>query len=85
MFSILGSLGQKVYDVAHIKYTNTTAGVPEKGALLQRMAKSRWSPVTLLSDQEYKDMLLEKILSLDAKICLIDEEIERLRNSQNTN
>lgn len=40
---------------------------------------SKISPLRSLSDKEYEDMLLEKILRIDAEIALIDESIAALR------
>lgn len=50
--------------------------------LMQRMAESKWIPLRSLSDQEYRDMLSEKLLSIDAEIALLDEKIEELEKSR---
>ena len=36
-------------------------------------------PIRALPDEEYKEMLSEKLLSVDAEIALLDEKIEKLR------
>ena len=36
-------------------------------------------PIRALSDEQYKKMLSEKLLSVDAEIALLDEKIEKLR------
>lgn len=41
--------------------------------------ESKWSPLRKISDDEYKEMLGEKILRLDADIALIDDKIAELR------
>ncbi|RFU75855.1 beta-ketoacyl synthase [Trichoderma arundinaceum] len=41
--------------------------------------RSRWSPLKKLTDQEYIDMMDEKILRVDADIALIDDRIAELR------
>ncbi|KAF9770097.1 hypothetical protein IL306_012404 [Fusarium sp. DS 682] len=40
---------------------------------------TRWSPLKKLTDQEYRDMMSEKMLRIDADIALIDDRIAELR------
>lgn len=40
---------------------------------------SRWSPLKKLTDDEYRHVMSEKMLKLDAEIALIDEKIAELR------
>lgn len=40
--------------------------------------RSKWSPVTRLTTEEYENMLKEKLLVLEADLALANEEIERL-------
>lgn len=40
---------------------------------------SRWSPLKKLTDQEYRDMMSEKMLRIDADIALIDDRIAELK------
>ena len=47
--------------------------------MLERLANSRWSPVKILSDEEYENMLQEKLLRVEAEIAVLDEHIENLR------
>ncbi|KAK1237911.1 hypothetical protein MKX08_002490 [Trichoderma sp. CBMAI-0020] len=42
--------------------------------------RSKWSPLKKLTDQEYIDMMEEKILRVEADIALIDERITELRS-----
>ncbi|KAL7935179.1 hypothetical protein V8C35DRAFT_298711 [Trichoderma chlorosporum] len=41
--------------------------------------RSKWSPLKKLTDQEYIDMMEEKILRVDVDIALIDDRIAELR------
>ncbi|KAF4470886.1 hypothetical protein FALBO_2207 [Fusarium albosuccineum] len=41
--------------------------------------RSRWSPLKKLTDEEYTEMMSEKILRIDADIALIDDRIAELR------
>jgi hypothetical protein len=50
--------------------------------LMQRMAESKWVPLRTLSDQEYREMLSEKLLSIDAEIALLDDKIQELEKSR---
>lgn len=50
--------------------------------LMQRMAESKWIPLRSLSDQEYREMLSEKLLSIEAEIALLDDKIEELEKSR---
>ncbi|KAK0736893.1 hypothetical protein B0T21DRAFT_363975 [Apiosordaria backusii] len=44
---------------------------------------SSWSPITALSDQDYVNLLEEKLLRVEADIALIDDRIKQLRESDN--
>ena len=50
--------------------------------LVQRMADSKWIPLRHLSDDEYREILSEKLLSIEAEIALLDEKIEDLEKSR---
>lgn len=50
--------------------------------LMQRMAESKWIPLRSLSDKEYREMLGEKLLSIEAEIALLDDKIEELEKSR---
>jgi hypothetical protein len=49
---------------------------------LQWMADSKWIPLRSLSDQEYRGMLSEKLLSIEAELALLDDKIEELERSR---
>jgi hypothetical protein len=50
--------------------------------LAQRMAESKWIPLRTLSDEEYRGMLGEKLLSVEAEIALLDDKIAELEKSR---
>ncbi|QQK42441.1 NADH-cytochrome B5 reductase [Penicillium digitatum] len=80
IFSILGYCGQSVFnrvDAWQLENAHKTSK-----PLMQRMAESKWIPLRSLSDQEYRDMLSEKLLSIDAEIALLDDKIEELEKSR---
>ncbi|KAM0480457.1 hypothetical protein ACHAPX_004288 [Trichoderma viride] len=46
--------------------------------------RSKWSPLKKLTDQEYVDMMEEKILRVEADIALIDDRITELKSIDQT-
>lgn len=46
------------------------------------MAESKWVPLKSLSDDEYRGILGEKLLSIEAEIALIDDKIEELEKAK---
>ncbi|RAL14892.1 uncharacterized protein BO97DRAFT_403928 [Aspergillus homomorphus CBS 101889] len=75
-FSALGYLGQSTYnaiDAWQLEKANT----PSK-PILQRIADSKWIPLKSLSDDDYRGILREKLLSIEAEIAILDEKIEAL-------
>jgi len=89
MFTLFGFGGQHAYnflDRRNSEEVRRREVLREEGKTdetwLQRVAKSKWSPVKVLSDEEYKRMMQEKLLGVEASIALIDERIEELRKKQ---
>jgi hypothetical protein len=79
MFSLFGAAGQALYNRADARHSQSV-GVPEskKGSWLN----SKWSPVKVLSDDEYEHMLRERLLKINAQIALVDESIEEIRKEE---
>ena len=50
-----------------------------KESLMHRFAKSKWSPMSVLTDEDYEKMMQEKILRVEADIAIIDDKIKALR------
>lgn len=44
------------------------------------MADSKYSPMKVLSDEEYEKILREKLVRVDAEIALVDEDIKKMRS-----
>ncbi len=83
MFAMLGGVGQTIYNMAearHGAYSN-----PAKPETRSRWLDSKWSPVKVLSDDEYEGMLEEKLLRVKAEIALIDENIVELQKHATRN
>lgn len=79
MFAIFGAAGQALYNVADARKSRLAeSGETPKNSWLE----SKWSPVKVLTDTEYENMLQEKLLRVNAEIALIDENIEALRGQE---
>lgn len=57
------------------------ANTPSK-PIIQRIADSKWIPLKTLSDDDYRGILNEKLLSIEAEMALIDEKIEQLEKAK---
>lgn len=86
MFALFGAGGQTLYNRAdatrsqqqEVSLEQGDVGKDEKswkGSWLD----SKWSPMKVLSDKEYENMLQEKLLKVNAEIALVDESIDGLR------
>lgn len=80
IFSLLGYGGQSAFNYVD-NWQMEKAQTPSK-PILQRMAESKWIPFRHLSDEEYRGMLSEKLLSIEAEIALLDEKIEDLKKTR---
>ena len=94
MFAIFGWSGQSVYNVLDARHTRQVFHEREKASLGVRdedlslwrrfvewlaAPENTWSPLKKLTDQDYEDMLQEKLIGVEADLAIIDEEIERVR------
>ncbi|KAF1941498.1 hypothetical protein EJ02DRAFT_455161 [Clathrospora elynae] len=88
MFSLFGWAGQHGYnylDARNSSDLREQATLIAKGEdkpkenFMYRIAKSKWSPMSVLSDEEYENMMQEKLLKVEAEIAIIDDKIEVFR------
>jgi hypothetical protein len=89
MFTLFGFVGQHGYNVLDRRNTveiKRQEVLQKEGKQdpnwMQRIAKSKWVPMSVLSDEEYEKMLEEKLLGVEASIALVDERIEEWRVRQ---
>ena len=91
MFTLFGYLGQTVYDALDARHSEQVAsdiqaaveGKNKDGKRFwERVAEMKWSPLTAVSDEDYGNLLKEKLLRVDAEIALVDEEVERLKGEE---
>lgn len=80
VFSLLGYVGQKSYNAIDT-WQMEQPDAPSK-PIIQRMADSKWIPLKSLSDDDYRRILNEKMLSIEAEIALVDEKIGELEASK---
>lgn len=83
MFTLFGWAGQHGYNFLDARNSAEIRDKIEnrgpKANLMQRLAGSKWSPMTPLSDEEYENMLQEKLLQVEAEIAIIDDRIAGYR------
>ncbi|KAK1996568.1 hypothetical protein LX36DRAFT_580138 [Colletotrichum falcatum] len=77
VFSLIGGTGQAFF--------NSMQDRPEVTEKKKSIFDSSWSPLKKLSDDEYRDMIDEKMLKIDAEIALIDDKIAELRAAKKAN
>lgn len=53
-----------------------------KKSWAERFADSRWTPIKNLSDEQYKNMLKDKVIGVEVEIALVDDKIQGLRESR---
>ncbi|KAL8818692.1 MAG: hypothetical protein Q9223_002729 [Gallowayella weberi] len=44
----------------------------------KRILNSKWSPMKVLSDEEYENLLREKLVRVEAELAMVDEDIEKV-------
>lgn len=84
MFSLVGYLGQTGFNIAenwHQENAGKEAAKPK--SILERMAASKWIPLKALSDDDFRDILKEKVLSIEVEIALLDDKIRSLEEERN--
>jgi len=88
MFSLFGWAGQHGYNYLDARNSRAIQDQAEakamgvdkpKESLLHKFAKSKWSPMRVLSDEEYEKTIQEKVLYLEAQIAMIDDRIAEHR------
>lgn len=78
MFALFGAVGQTLYDIADARQSTQLkdAGEGRKKSWLD----SKWSPVTVLSDEQYETILRERLARVDAEIMSLDKDIAGLKD-----
>lgn len=76
MFSLFGYLGQTTY--SKVSSPRDVSAEPKMG-FWKRMSEKSWSPVKVMSNEEYAELLKEKMMKVDVEIALLDDKIAALR------
>jgi hypothetical protein len=80
MFSLAGFAGQAAFNTLSAR-SEITEQEP-KPNFWKRMSEKSWSPVTIMSDEEYAALLREKMIKVDAELSILDDRIAALRKEQ---
>lgn len=83
VFAALGAAGQAIYNAADQKKTEEWVEETERKARGEagkaRWWDSKWSPMKVLNDGEYKAMLEDRLLRVEVELGEVDEGIKMLR------
>lgn len=91
MLTLFGYVGQTAYNALDARHTEQVASEAQAAAegqekpvkrFWESVAEMKWSPLTVLSDEDYGNILKEKLLRVEAEIALVDEEVERLKGEE---
>jgi hypothetical protein len=85
MGTLLGFTGQSIYNVMDARHTKSVISGTAKESWWHRAMNSSWSPVKRLSDEDYAKMLEEKLLRVEVDIAIIDDEIAKFKEEQQSN
>jgi len=80
MGSLLGLTGQGTYNyMDHQRMKRLQAAPQNSESSFKQFLQSSWSPVKMLSKEDYAKILNDKLLAVEAEIALVEEEIELLK------
>ena len=91
MFTLFGYLGQTAYDALDTRHSEQVALDIQAAAegkkrgrkhFWEWIAEMKWSPLTAVSDEDYRNMLEERLLRIEAEIAVVDEGVERVRGEE---
>ncbi|KAI6791123.1 hypothetical protein KC363_g2406 [Hortaea werneckii] len=80
MWGLSGLVGQATYNAMYAKPAVVVEGPKE--TFWERMAKKSWTPIKYVTNDEYADMLREKMLKIDVEIAVLDDKIAELKKQQ---
>ena len=76
MIGLIGLAGQTSYNL----FSETQRSESSlRRSVMQRLTESEWAPLKALSDQQYEEMLQQKLLKIDVELSMIDEKIATLK------
>ena len=89
VFGLFGYAGQHVYNIMDSSHSANLAiedprNLETDQYLWHRIATSKWLPVRVWSDEEHENILKEKLLAIDAELAIVDEDMQDLRITRDT-
>lgn len=87
MFSLFGYSGQAFVNRQEAQHdaAEFVDNDSNQKTFWQRLASSKFSPVKIMTDAEYEDLLKDKLLRVETEIALIDDHIAHLKQMQSPN
>ncbi|KAI9651939.1 MAG: hypothetical protein M1831_007481 [Alyxoria varia] len=76
--SLTGFFGHKLYDRFMERPQRAHDESKQQPTIWQSLTESRMFPMKKLSNEEYANMMREKLVRVDAEIAIIDEDIAQL-------
>jgi hypothetical protein len=80
MFTLFGLSGQTAYD--YFSRSRAATSQTTEHGFWRRMSEKSWSPVTVMTDQQYVELLNDKMLKVDVEIAITNDRIAALREEQ---
>ncbi|KAH9834287.1 hypothetical protein Tdes44962_MAKER08665 [Teratosphaeria destructans] len=80
MWSLIAGSGQLAYNTFSAR-PQTDQELPTE-SFWKHIASKSWSPVKVMSDGEYAELLKEKMLKVDVEIAILDDKIAALKKQQ---
>ena len=77
VFGVLGLTGQHMYDKRRSPQASSNNA---DGVALSNVIRGSWYPLKPLTDEEYEEMLQEKILRAESQIAILEEDIRDLKD-----
>jgi hypothetical protein len=75
---LVGVVAQGAYNILYDRLERE----PDTSTFLQRAAKSKWIPLKSISDEEYKDIIQERLDNLDHHISSVERQIAALEQQK---
>ena len=79
VFSVFGFLGQGAYNSLDARQASAESS---DTSVWNRLMDSPFSPLKKLSNDEYEDLMKERLIRIEAEISLIDDEVATLKVAQ---
>lgn len=75
--SAIGFGGQKLVNRLAERDVDDASNIAESPSIMERILASKWLPMKRLSDEEYRDILRNKLVRVESDISLLDEDINQ--------